>query len=367
MGTRNEFIPFAVSHPGRLLGRELEERGIKQKDFAKQIGMQATHLNSLIKGKMDISDKIAVKLEAALGISALEWLNMQNKYAYYSAKIEERGKEEAEALLKENAIGVTLNLKAFYSAFGIISSSASLRIKELFAIGNPDEISGLEVNCGGYFKKSEKCQIDDKNMRTWLFIAQCKAVQAAVPFEYVDGNAEKAAERISIMANANTLTVSDIRTILEENGIAYLHVPKLEKTPIDAYSTRVDGKYVIVATYRHNDMDKLAFDVLHELGHISLHLKKDGQSYISTEVGEKDAKEREADEFARDFLISPDVWKKIESASARSLNPYVVVSIIAKKAVEYNISPSIAVSRYKHDTDDFDHKRFRSPKIRESC
>ena len=93
MGTRNEFIPFAISHPGRLLGRELEERGIKQKDFAKQIGMQATHLNSLVKGKMDISDKIAVKLEAALGISAIEWLNMQNKFAYYSTKIGKQGRK----------------------------------------------------------------------------------------------------------------------------------------------------------------------------------------------------------------------------------------------------------------------------------
>lgn len=364
METRNEFIPFAISHPGRLLGRELEERGIKQKDFAKQIGMQATHLNSLIKGKMDISDRIAAKLEAALGISALEWLNMQNKYAYYSAKIEEKGKEEAEALLKENSINIALNLKALYSAFGILSTSASQRIKELLTIGNPDDISSFEVNCGGYFKKSEKCQIDERNMRTWLFIAQCKALQAVVSSEYVEGNAEKAAERISAMANANTLTVSDIEAILAQNGIAYLSVPKLEKTPIDAYSTRVSGKYVIVVTYRHNDMDKLAFDVLHELGHIALHLKKDGQSYISTEDGGKDAKEREADEFARNFLISPDVWKKIESAGAKSLNPYVVVNIIAKKAVEYNVSPSIAVSRYKHDTGGYDHRRFRSPKIR---
>ena len=91
MDARNDFLPFSISHPGKILRRELEERGIRQEDIAVQIGMQATHLNSLINGKKDISEKIAIKLENALGISSIEWLNMQNKYDYYSAKIEEKG------------------------------------------------------------------------------------------------------------------------------------------------------------------------------------------------------------------------------------------------------------------------------------
>jgi len=109
MATKNEFIPFAVSHPGQILGRELEERGIKQKDFAKQIGMQATHLNGLIKGRMNVSEGIALKLEGALGIPALEWMNMQNRYSYFQEQLELRGKEEAIALQKENELKSTLN------------------------------------------------------------------------------------------------------------------------------------------------------------------------------------------------------------------------------------------------------------------
>lgn len=34
---------------------ELRERGIKQKDFAKQIGMQATHLSEFIRGKRNLN------------------------------------------------------------------------------------------------------------------------------------------------------------------------------------------------------------------------------------------------------------------------------------------------------------------------
>lgn len=88
MAERNDFRPFEVVHAGEILKEELKARGIKQKDFAKQIDMQPTHLSSLIKGKIQISEKIAYKLEQALGIPAIDWLNMQSNYNYYTSKSE---------------------------------------------------------------------------------------------------------------------------------------------------------------------------------------------------------------------------------------------------------------------------------------
>ena len=52
---------------------ELRERGIKQKDFAKQIGMQATHLSEFIRGKRNLNDDLAMKLENHLGIPYKTW------------------------------------------------------------------------------------------------------------------------------------------------------------------------------------------------------------------------------------------------------------------------------------------------------
>lgn len=364
METRNEFIPFSISHPGQILGLELEERGIKQKEFAKQIGMQATHLNSLIKGRMNVSDSIALKLEDALGIPALEWMSMQNKYTYFQEQLELRGKDEAVAMQKENELKFTLNIKAIYEAFCITDSSSAKRIDTLFSIGNPECALSMELSCGGYFKKSEKCQVDERNMRTWLFIAHCKAKQITIENDYSPNNAEHAAVEIAKEANKGTLSTAGIKSILNKNGIGYIHVGKLEKTPVDAYSTLVNGKYVIVVTYRCNDLDKLAFDVLHELGHISLHIKNEGEAFISADITNKDAKEREADEFAENHLIPPAVWKKLLASSTTVLNPYIIFNSIGNKANQLGISPSIAVSRYKHDTNSYKFKNFQSPKLR---
>ena len=91
MATRsNRLVPFRAIHPGEILRDELLERGIKQKDFAKSIGMQASHLNALIKGKRDMNEELAMKLEAQLGIPFKTWMNLHNGYVYDKKAIEQR-------------------------------------------------------------------------------------------------------------------------------------------------------------------------------------------------------------------------------------------------------------------------------------
>jgi addiction module HigA family antidote len=67
-------------HPGEVLKNELEARGIQQKDFAKKLGIQPPHLNDLLKGKRQMSARLAVKIEKELDIDAAFWLRVQSDY-----------------------------------------------------------------------------------------------------------------------------------------------------------------------------------------------------------------------------------------------------------------------------------------------
>ena len=73
-------IPATATHPGSILKKELKARGIKQKDFAATLGMPAPNLSELIKGKRNITETIAMKLEEALGTPFQNWMNLQNRY-----------------------------------------------------------------------------------------------------------------------------------------------------------------------------------------------------------------------------------------------------------------------------------------------
>lgn len=88
-----KLIPYMATHPGEILGEELKERKITQKAFAESIGVQPTHLNEFIKGKRNMTESLAMKLEKALGIDFDSWMKLHNQYIYDLKAIEERDAE----------------------------------------------------------------------------------------------------------------------------------------------------------------------------------------------------------------------------------------------------------------------------------
>ena len=81
VGKKGEQIETDVLlHPGEILRDELQAREIPQKEFAKKLGIQPPHLNDLLKGKRQMSARLAVKIEKETGIDAAFWLRVQSAY-----------------------------------------------------------------------------------------------------------------------------------------------------------------------------------------------------------------------------------------------------------------------------------------------
>jgi HTH-type transcriptional regulator/antitoxin HigA len=72
-----------VPTPGRILSRELEARGWKQKDLAEIINLPIQTINEILDGKQEITPEIAVELSQVLGTSPDFWKNLEAKYRLY--------------------------------------------------------------------------------------------------------------------------------------------------------------------------------------------------------------------------------------------------------------------------------------------
>lgn len=370
MATKNDnTVPARATHPGEILREELRERGIKQKDFAQMIGVASSHLNEFIKGKRDISDSLAMKLEVQLGIPYTVWINLQSNYNYDAKAIEKRTADEHDAYEFERFCSGIFNLNVVYKRLGLLNSSLIERVYNLKRISPVDLLNPQKISkaFSGMFKHSIKTQIDKKNMLAWLILNKIEVGRARQECkEYVKGNAARAAGEISRLANSEKLSVDLIRKCLNNYGILYIEVEKVEKAPIDAYSTIEHDHPVISVTYRYNDMNKLVFDILHELCHIEKHFSDEQREFISIDGMDysSNKQEKEANLFAMNQLIPEHIWNKIMKEGCSDLSPYKIVKTIASKSKEYGISPSIAVSRYKHDTNWYKTNSFSSPKIR---
>src|SRR3954469_13564006 len=66
--------------PGEAILRLLEEYGWSQKDLADVLGIPAPKVNTLIKGKRQITLKIARELASVFGTEIGYWLNLDATY-----------------------------------------------------------------------------------------------------------------------------------------------------------------------------------------------------------------------------------------------------------------------------------------------
>ena len=82
----DELQPSTPIHPGEILKDELNARGISQRKLAAVIGVSYSVLNEVINGKRPINTEYALKIEAATGIPAYIWINMQSAYNMQTAR-----------------------------------------------------------------------------------------------------------------------------------------------------------------------------------------------------------------------------------------------------------------------------------------
>ncbi len=69
-----------IIHPGETIAEFLEEKNMSQKELAIRCGVSEKHVRTVISGQKNISVDFAKKLEYALEIDTIFWINLQTNY-----------------------------------------------------------------------------------------------------------------------------------------------------------------------------------------------------------------------------------------------------------------------------------------------
>ncbi|HKS75338.1 MAG TPA: ImmA/IrrE family metallo-endopeptidase [Terriglobales bacterium] len=108
---------------------------------------------------------------------------------------------------------------------------------------------------------------------------------------------------------------------------------------------------VLALTLRHDRLDNFWFTLLHELGHLALHLTDPGDDVfvdsVDESVSDEQEAEAEADAFAKDGLVPRDTWLR---SDARRLGSESSVLSLAK---QLGIHPSIVAGRIRYERREF--------------
>ncbi len=83
-------------HPGRILKRELETRGLSANKLALALRVPSGRITQILNGKRGVTAETALRLSRYFGNSARFWMNLQTRYALAKAESEIGSKVDAE-------------------------------------------------------------------------------------------------------------------------------------------------------------------------------------------------------------------------------------------------------------------------------
>jgi HTH-type transcriptional regulator/antitoxin HigA len=135
------------------------------------------------------------------------------------------------------------------------------------------------------------------------------------------------------------------RDLLAAKGIVLLVEQHLPGSYLDGAAMLADGETPVVGlTLRYDRLDNFWFVLMHELGHVFLHLQ-DGLrfDFFDEEGGGGDGIEAEADKFALDALIPESLWDQCLSRFALS------AEAVRIDAQTIGIDPSIIAGRIRKE------------------
>ena len=75
-----------VVHPGEILRDELEELGVSQTTFARQIAVPSNRISQIIAGKRSITGDTALRFGRWFGVDPQFWMNLQTQFDLAAAE-----------------------------------------------------------------------------------------------------------------------------------------------------------------------------------------------------------------------------------------------------------------------------------------
>ena len=350
MTATNQTIPFEATHPGVLIKDELEFRDdLKQKDLAELLGVKPSFLNEIIKGKRPITADLAILLEKSLEIPADYWMKFQSQYEIDCARIKEKNINKIKLIELWNIIKEYVPVN-YFKKQGYLTETLEEninKIKLIYAITTIDDLVNIfATKKFAFHKKSEKLKIDDRNMMAWNSLAEFEAKNQVINTFNFD-NIEPLTKNLNNIFFENNNTLLKVKKVLNQYGIKFLTIEKLEKTPVDGYSFWSENNPSIAVTLRHSRIDNFAFTIMHEIGHIALHLKNNKeQKFLDLTQKAVNNYETEANDFAQKKLISENCWNDI-------INNYIPLNDdkITEISKIYNIHPAIILGRVCYEMD----------------
>lgn len=349
------YEPDHAISPGETLLETIEALELTQKELAQRMGRPVKTINQITKGAAQIIPETALQLEKVTGVPASFWNNAEANYREALARREERRRRDSQT--------------AWVSRFSY-SKMAALRfvpdvpdkparveaLLHFFGVAAPDQWETTYGGLCGAARESATYESDLGDLSAWLRAGELTARECHCrPYDN-----DRFLKMLGTIRGLTTESPADIwpevTRLCAESGVALAIVPELPRTHVFGFTRWLTPqKALIQLSLRYKTDDLLWFTLFHEAAHILLHGKRE---IFIEKRGVDSPKEREADEWAGNFLIPPEEWHDFVAR----LPAKPTAAAIRSFAKKLGIAPSIPLGRLQHREKRVSPARFNSLK-----
>lgn len=333
------FVPRWASPPGATIKAVLDERQLSFTEFAHAIDVPTERAKRLLEGQDRISLHLARQLAQVIGSSPEFWIARDGQYQDDVARVAANAWVESLPTREMTKLGWMEPVHSWVD-----------RIDRCFDFFGVRDLESWRLRYGSpladaRYRLASSADIDQGTLAVWLRKAELDAdAQQVRPWHAATFSGALAEARRLTRRSDPRQFVPALQELCAEAGVIVSVLRPPRRCPISGAARRLDGdRAQIILTGRYLADDHLWFTFFHEAAHLLLHdaseVYVDQLDWTGERVDADD--EREADAFAADVLVPPEVRSGFPT---RKPTPRDVKSLADRAGV----APGIVVGQMQH-------------------
>jgi HTH-type transcriptional regulator/antitoxin HigA len=327
--------------PGEYLAEVISELGMNQVELAQRMGRPVQAISEIMSGGKAIVPETALQLERVTNVPAHIWTGLESQYRLLLARHQDEKHIESQTALVADFPYKEL------ARLGCVSETRKVveRVRELcrfFGVDSLDQVQAVDDYAPAFRAGAGKAS--GNALAAWLRMAALQAMR--IETEPLDRKKLQSAipELRKLTLVEPGVFQSKLRELLAGLGVALVIQPHLPRTYVHgATFWLTPDKAVIVMTIRGKWADVFWFSFFHELAHVLKHGKRETFLEDGKPTRERAELEAEADSFAGDTLIPPNMLAEFLATATLS------AGAIRKFAQHIEVAPGIVTGRLQHD------------------
>ncbi|MEX2221651.1 MAG: ImmA/IrrE family metallo-endopeptidase [Candidatus Rokuibacteriota bacterium] len=331
-------FPRSRPTPLEAIRFRMEQQGLSQRDLVPFLGSRSK-VSEVLAGKRPLTLSMIRSLHNGLGIPADALLQDQQP----SLLEEEDQLQWSRFPVREMVARKWVECK---SQFELRDDPEAIVRRFLAPLGGPARVHS-------FYKRTRRVRserrMDRHALAAWTLRVVIRGLDLPT-HRYIEGSITKEFLREVVQLSWSSRGPLLAQEFLQKHGIVLIIERHLPGTHLDGAAVMADrNRPVIGLTLRYNRIDNFWFCLLHELAHLSLHVRDEADGFyddLDTDTGD-DTSEREADELAGEALVPEAAWAQSPAKNLRS------PEAARHLAERLRVHPAIVAGRMRHEAKNF--------------